>query len=115
MSIPAILTAALDRRVSSVQVSQCLVTYVGRSDGAWSGVPMGLFAPNILEVGDSDRLSALVAPRPLSIASGVEPEGETVSKARLESAFAFTRNVYGLLGRSEWFGLGSEQDSLQAP
>ena len=83
MSLPAILAAALDPRVAGVACSDCLVSFVARGVKPWSGVPMGLIAPNILDVGDVGHLAALVAPRPLVISSGVEPEGGTAGPDRL--------------------------------
>jgi hypothetical protein len=67
---------------------------------------MGLLAPNLLDVGDIGHLAALVAPRPLAIASGLEPEGTAATPERLVEAFAFTRGVYRLLGASGSFTIG---------
>ena len=98
MGLPAILAAALDQRVAGVVCTECLVSYVATTTRSWKGVPMGLIAPNILDVGDVAQLAGLVAPRPLVIAQGVEPEGEIASKVRLRESFAFTQSVYSLLG-----------------
>ncbi|MGP0067809.1 MAG: alpha/beta hydrolase family protein [Isosphaeraceae bacterium] len=97
MSLPAIIAAALDDRVAGVACSDCLVSFVARGVKPWSGVPMGLIAPNILEVGDVGHLAALVAPRPLVVESGIEPEGGPAEPDRLLDAFRFTRAVYSLL------------------
>jgi hypothetical protein len=67
---------------------------------------MGLIAPNILDVGDIGHLAALVAPRPLVVTSGVEPEGAVATAERLLEAFAFTRGVYSLLDASGNLTLG---------
>ncbi len=67
---------------------------------------MGLIAPNMLDVGDVAQLAGLVAPRPLLIAQGIEPEGEIASKVRLRESFAFTQSVYSLLGVPEKLALG---------
>ncbi len=96
-SVPSILAAALDTRIAGVVCSDCLVSYVSRGVEPWSGIPMGLLAPNILEVGDVGHLAALVAPRPLVIRSGVEPEGGQAAPDRLSEAFDFTRTIYRLL------------------
>jgi dienelactone hydrolase len=106
MSVPAILAAALDPRVGAVACSDGLISFVGRRAKPWSGVPMGLLAPNLLDVGDLGHLAALVAPRPLAIASGLEPEGDAATPERLAEAFAFTRGVYRLLGASGSLTLG---------
>ncbi len=106
MSLPAILAAALDSRVAGVACSDCLVSFVSRGVKPWSGVPMGLIAPNILDVGDVGHLAALVAPRPLVVSSGLEPEGGRAGQDRLRDAFGFTRAVYSLLGASGSLALG---------
>jgi dienelactone hydrolase len=106
MSLPAILAAALEPRVAGVACSDCLVSFVSPGVKPWSGVPMGLLAPNILDVGDIGHLAALVAPRPLVIASGVDPEGGRVGQDRLFDAFGFTRAVYSLLHASGSLTLG---------
>jgi dienelactone hydrolase len=106
MSLPAILAAGLDSRIAGVTVSDGLVSFVGRGSQPWAGVPMGLLAPNILDVGDVAHLAALIAPRPLVIASGVEPEGDKASRDRLSEAFAFTRSVYRLLDASTYLKVG---------
>ncbi len=58
MSLPAIVAAALDPRVAGVVCSDCLASFVGRGSKPWSGVSMGLIAPNILDVGDVGHLAA---------------------------------------------------------
>jgi dienelactone hydrolase len=106
MSLPAIVAGAIDSRVAGVVCSGCLVSLVGKGSKPWSAVPMGLLAPNMLDVGDIAHLAALIAPSPLVITSGVEPEGVTATRDRLFEAFAFTRSVYGLLGASGSLALG---------
>jgi dienelactone hydrolase len=106
MSVPAILATALDARVAGVASSDCLVSFVGQAARPWSGVPMGLLAPDILDVGDIGHLAALVAPRPLVISSGREPEGYDASRERLFQAFEFTRSIYRLLGAAGSLTLG---------
>jgi dienelactone hydrolase len=98
MSLPALLAAALDSRVASVGCAGCLISFVARGTEPWSGIPMGLLAPNILEVGDIAQLAALVAPRPFLFASALEPEGGLASRERLRSELAFTQAVYKLVG-----------------
>jgi hypothetical protein len=101
MSLPALLAAALDARVAAVSCSGGLVSFVGRTARPWSGVAMGLIAPNILDVGDVGHLAALVAPRPLVFARALEPEGGAANLDRAVEAFAFARAVYRLMGASE--------------
>jgi hypothetical protein len=110
MSVPALLTAALDPRVAAVACSDCLVSLVGRQGKPWSGVPMGLIVPNILEVGDIGHLAALIAPRRLVITSGIEPEGHAATADRLADAFAFPRSIYRLLDGAANLTIGQAAD-----
>jgi hypothetical protein len=57
-------------------------------------------------MGDVGHLAALVAPRRLVIASGVEPEGDVATGDRLTEAFAFTRSIYRLLDSDARLALG---------
>jgi len=110
MGLPAILAAGLDHRVAGVVCTECLVSFVGRTTRPWTGVPMGLIAPNILDLGDVAQLAGLVAPRPMVIGQGIEPEGEMTSKVRLGEAFMFTRSVYSLLSVPDKLALGRTLD-----
>jgi hypothetical protein len=96
MSLPALLAAGLDTRAAAVSCTGGLVSFVARTTRPWSGVPMGLLAPGILDVGDVGHLAALVAPRPLIYAGAVEPEGEPATPERTQTAFAFSRSIYQL-------------------
>jgi hypothetical protein len=96
MSLPALIAAGLDARVSGVSCSRGLVSFVGRNEKPWAGVPMGLLAPNILDVGDVSHLAALAAPRPLAFTDAIETDGTAATTDRTESAFAFCRAIYGL-------------------
>ena len=98
MSIPAMLAGGLDRRVAGVSCEGALVSYVGREARPWAGVPMGLLAPGILEVGDVGQLAALLAPRPFVLRGATEPDGGQASPERIRSAFEFTRRIYNLVG-----------------
>jgi dienelactone hydrolase len=80
-------------RVTRVGLVNPLVSFVADDTAPWSGVPMGLIVPNLLETADVSQLAALVAPNRLVIAGGVEPTGKP---ARMADAFRFTRKVYGL-------------------
>ena len=75
MSLPCAPRGALDIRVDGVACEACLVSYVCREGKAWSGHPMGLLAPGILELADVGHLAALLAPRPFVLTSAVEPDG----------------------------------------
>jgi hypothetical protein len=110
MSLPALFAAALDARVSGVSCSGGLVSYVARTTRPWSGMSMGLIAPNILDVGNVGHLAALVAPRPLVFTRSVEPEGEAATSERAEAAFAFCRSVYQLMGVENHLKLSQPAD-----
>ncbi len=112
MSLPALIAGALDPRVSGVCCEDCLVSYVGLDAKPWSGHPMGLLAPNILELADVGHIAALLAPRPFVLTSAVEPDGGPATVARIQGAFDFTRRVYGLLGVADRMKLGDRADLL---
>jgi hypothetical protein len=69
-----------------------------------------LLAPNILDLGDVGHLAALIAPRPLVVSSGLEPEGGLASHDRILRAFSFTRSIYNLLGASARLKLAKSAD-----
>jgi dienelactone hydrolase len=97
MSLPALLAAALDDRVSGVSCDGGLVSFLAETETPWSGVPMSLAVPNILSAGDVGHLAALVAPRPLIFARPIDTDGRRATRERTFSAFAFCRAVYQLL------------------
>jgi hypothetical protein len=115
MSLVAVLAAAFDPRITSVLAERCLVSLVASSSKPWSNIPMGLIAPNILDVGDTGHLAALVAPRKLVIGSGLETDGVLADSTRLSQAFAFTRTVYSLLGTPNALKLGASIDPPLGP
>ena len=101
MSLPALFAAGLDARVSGVSCSGGLVSFVGQNAQPWAGVPMGLLAPNILDVGDVGHLAALVAPRPLVFTNAIDTDGMPASLDRTLSAWAFCRSIYRLTGAGD--------------
>jgi dienelactone hydrolase len=115
MGLPALLAAALDSRVAMIIVGGSPVSFVAEGDKPWSGIPMGLLAPNILDVGDVGQLAALVAPRPLVISSAADPEGGIASPDRIQRGFAFTRAVYKLLGASDQLRFSPAGDVRHIP
>jgi dienelactone hydrolase len=110
MSLPALLAAALDVRVDGVVCEACLVSFVARAGKPWSGHPMGLLAPDILDVGDVGHLAALVAPRPFVLTSAIEPDGEPAEPARIRAAFEFTQSIYRLVGATDRVKIGEFAD-----
>lgn len=92
--IVAIVSAALlPNEVSGAITSGMPSTYL--TDVAYGDVwRMGLLVPNILKVGDIAHLAALIAPRRLVIADGVDPQGNRLRESKLIDAFAFTSSVF---------------------
>jgi len=97
IGVVSILTAAFEPRIDSVTVENSLVSYVAPEPSTWSGLPMGLIAPHVVEAGDVARFAALVAPRRLRVIGGVETDGQPASDERLNSAFAFAKSIFQLL------------------
>jgi hypothetical protein len=110
MGVPALLAGGLDQRVAGLVCERCLVSYVGLKGKPWSGHPMGLMAPNILELGDIGHFAALIAPRPFVLTSAVEPDGERATSARIREAFEYTERIYRLLGALDRLALGTRGD-----
>jgi dienelactone hydrolase len=87
----------LEDRVTAAAAVGAPVTFV--TDSAYGPkMRMGLLAPGMLRCADVPHLAALAAPRPLVIADGVNPQGRGLRDRDLQSAFAFTREIYRLFG-----------------
>ena len=110
MSLPVLLAGALDPRADGVACESCLVSYVCREGKTWSGHPMGVLAPGILEVGDVGHLAALLAPRPFMLTTAVEPDGEPAAAGRIRAAFDFTQRIYRLLGQPNRLRIAERAD-----
>jgi dienelactone hydrolase len=110
MSLPVLFAAGLDARVSGVSCARGLVSFVGRNAKPWAGVPMGLLAPNILDVGDVGHLAALVAPRPLVFTEAIETDGAPAALDRTLAAFACCRSIYRLTGAENRLKLAPPAD-----
>ena len=110
MGVPALFAGGLDLRVAGVVCNRCLVSYVGLAGKPWSGHPMGLMAPNILELGDISHFAALLAPRPFVLTSAVEPDGQPSAPERIRGAFEYTERIYRLLVAADRLALGAPGD-----
>jgi hypothetical protein len=110
MSLPVLLATALDPRIAAAACTGCLVSYVSEGDELWRGVPIGLLAPNILEVADVAQIAALAAPKPVALCRCVEPEGGLAPPDRVRAAFGFCAAVYRLFGQSRKFMIGEKVD-----
>jgi dienelactone hydrolase len=111
MSFPALLAAGLDKRVSGVACENGFFSFVNATTMPW-GIPMGALAPNILEVGDVGHFAALVAPRPLVYTRALDTVGQGSDETRrpAQSAFAFTRTIYELMGAEDRLKLSEPAD-----
>lgn len=95
--VVALSVAALDQRIGGVATVGSLASYI--SEVPYQGQRMGLFAPGILrDVGDIAHVAALVAPRRVIIAGGVNGANQPLEAAALEANYAFTREVYSAAG-----------------
>ena len=110
MSLPALFAAGLDARVAGVSCTRGLVSFVGQNAKPWADIPMGLLAPNILNVGDVGHLAALVAPRPLVFTRAIETDGTPASLDRTLSTWAFCRSIYQLTGVADRLKLAPPAD-----
>ena len=89
--------AQFTRKIPTVLISDALASYV--SDSPFQNQWLGLMAPGILrEVGDISQLAALLAPRKLVIAGGVNGAGIPLKPDEVEAAFAYSRKIYQLAG-----------------
>jgi dienelactone hydrolase len=93
--VALIAAGLLEDQVSSAAAVATPVSYLTRQAYP-SGTRMGLLAPGILRVGDIPHLAALMAPRHLLIARGVDFAGTTLANEALRQAFAFTTSIFRL-------------------
>ncbi len=91
----ALCAAALDERISHVMTLDSLASYV--TDEPYRGQRLGLMVPGILrDVGDIAHITALIAPRKVTIAGGVTGGGKTLELDPLREQFTFARSVFSL-------------------
>ena len=109
MSLPALLAAGLDARVAGISCDGCLVSFIGLDAGRGRACRWACWLRAC-----STRVTlgsfGVAAPRPLVLASAVEPTGEPATPERIRSAFEFTRQVYRLVGAAERVKLGEPAD-----
>lgn len=91
--IVALCAAALDKRISQAVCVKTLATYV--TESPYVGQRMGILAPHIVKkVGDVGHLAALVAPRKVVFAGGVNGDGTPSEK--VTPSFAVAEAVFKL-------------------
>ena len=88
----ALVAGALDKRINRVATVDGLASYV--SDVPYEKQRLGIMAPGMLrDVGDVQHLAALLAPRRLIIAGGVNGSGKKLSSKQLSQNYASTDAV----------------------
>jgi dienelactone hydrolase len=96
----ALCVAALDERIAAVAAVDSPLTLVSEV-GFAPPMRMALLVPSILRGGDIPHWAALIAPRRLLIAGGVDPLGKKLDEKALTAAFAFPQGTYKLLETPE--------------
>ena len=108
--VVALCAAALDSRIHEVVTVGSLASYL--SDVPFEGQRLGLMAPAIVrDVGDIQHLVALVAPRKVVMARGVDGADRSLDVAALEKQFDFTRRVYALERAADQFTARPSSDN----
>lgn len=100
-ALPALLAAALDRRIRGVAALEPPATFV--SEAAPHTWRMAIFQPDLMKIGDLPHLAALAAPRPALVAGPVRLDGMGTTAARVESLYRWPRELYRTLSRPESF------------
>jgi pimeloyl-ACP methyl ester carboxylesterase len=99
-SLIALCAAALDDRISSVVTIGGLTSFL--SEVPYEKQRLGIMAPGILrDAGDISHLAALVSPRRLVIAGGVDGSGQELSEEELKAHYAWTNAAFQLDENSE--------------
>ena len=94
-SLIALCTAALSAQIERVATVGGLASYV--SDVPYENQRVGIMVPGMLRrVGDIPHLGALISPRRLVIAGGVDGGGDVLSSDDLRKTYACTQAAYTL-------------------
>ena len=93
----ALGAAIYEPRIARVAMIGTLASF--KSDVPYVNQRMGILAPRILrDAGDVPHLASLVAPRKLMVSGAVTGGCEVLPATALGEQFAYTKNVYRLLG-----------------
>jgi hypothetical protein len=93
--VVALCAAALDSRIKQAITVGSLASYI--SDAPYENQRLGIMAPAIVrDAGDIQHLAALIAPRKLMVAGGVNGAGQALDEAALKEQYDFTQRVYSL-------------------
>jgi cephalosporin-C deacetylase-like acetyl esterase len=90
----ALHAAALDPRLRQVTLEKALVSWSAVVRTPVSHNQLSNVVPGVLQVYDLPDLAAVLAPRPLTIRSAVDPAGRPVAQAVLDEAYAACRAAY---------------------
>ncbi|MBG87962.1 MAG: acetylxylan esterase [Verrucomicrobiales bacterium] len=92
-ALVAVATAAMDDRVEQTIAVDMLASYI--SDVPYEGQRLGTIVPGVLrDLGDVQHIAAMVAPRKLVIAGGVDGAGKELKIPELWEKFRFATGVY---------------------
>ena len=93
---PIVLHAAtLSPRVKRVTLERSLLSWSAVAETPLSNDQLTNVVPGVLAVYDLPELAALLAPRPLTIRSPVDPVGAAVARTVMEEAYALVKTAYG--------------------
>ena len=110
--VVAICAAALDERITDVATLGTLASYV--TEVPYEDQRLGIMAPGILrDAGDVAHLAALLAPRRLVVAGGVNGAGQPLNTGSLREQFSFTRQVYEAAGAADNFTIVPEAEPTE--
>lgn len=111
--IVALGAAIYARKIASVVLVNTVASYV--TDLPYVQQRMGILAPRILrDVGDVAQLAALIAPRRLAIAGGVNGQGVDLQAEELAENFAYSRKIYTLQGADSQLTFGGIEATIKA-
>ncbi len=109
--VVALCAAATDERISAVATVGTLASYV--TDAPYVGQRLGIMAPGVLrEVGDVTHIAALIAPRRLVIAGGVDGAGNVLDANQLTHVFEPAANVWKLMGHESSISILTDPDTV---
>ncbi len=111
-ALVALCTGAIDPRVTKVIAIDMLSSYITEKPYAHQAI--GLMAPGILrEVGDIAQIAALIAPKQLVIAGGVNGTGEALTLDQLRETYKDTSRAWELLGQKDGLTLLEKADPAE--
>ncbi len=102
--VVALCAAAVTDRIDQIVTVGSLSSYI--SEAPYKNQRLGLMAPGIVRhVGDIPHLAAMIAPRRLILAGGVDGGGKNLNLEELTRSYAVTSQRYEILNRSERYAI----------